>query len=110
MNGHWSDLLLNLSISLMGGLVKALTSGTKKKKYSHYVISAVIGGFAGVLTFMLCSEFNCSWQLTAFATGIAGYMGDSILQLFSEFLPKLLSGKINITIANMEKEKSKKDE
>ena len=104
---QWSDLIFNLSISLMGGLVKSLTSRSKKKNLAHFVTSAIIGGFAGLLTYMLCTGFGLSWQVTSFATGVAGYMGDTILSIFSEFLPKFLTGKLNIQIS--EKEEEKKD-
>lgn len=111
MNGHWSDVFFNIAMSLIGGLVKAATSkNTRRKKLSRFVTSAIVGGFAGVMTYMLCSHFNWSWQMTSFATGIAGYMGDSILELFSEFLPKLLTGKITLEIKNIEKESKKDDE
>lgn len=108
MDGHWTDLFFNIAMSLIGGLVKAITSkNTRNKKLSKFITSAIVGGFAGVLTYMLCSHFKLSWQITSFATGIAGYMGDSILELFSEFLPKLLTGKLNIEIKNIEKEDKK---
>ena len=107
---QWSDLLFNLSISLMGGLVKSLTSKGKKKNLAHFVTSAVIGGFAGLLTYMLCTGFGLSWQVTSFATGVAGYMGDTILSIFSEILPKFLSGRLNIQISEKEENKETKKE
>lgn len=45
--------------------------------------------------------------MTSFATGVAGYMGDSILKVFSEFLPKLLAGRFNIQINDTQNNKSK---
>lgn len=104
---QWSDLLFNLSVSILGGLVKSVTSKSKKKGYAHFIISAMVGGFAGLLTYLLCVNFNCSWAMTSFAAGVAGYMGDSILEVFSNFLPKLLTGKLNIEISSIE---NKKDE
>lgn len=110
MQGHWSDLLFNLSMSLIGGLVKALlTKSKKRKQLSKYISSAIVGGFAGLLTYMICNHFGLSWQMTSFATGVAGYMGESILDLFSTFLPKLLKGKFKIEI-QAEDEKSKEDD
>lgn len=97
-NMQLPDLLFNLSISFVGGLIKAFLSKVKKKGLSYFFISAMVGGFAGLLTYMLCTNFKLSWQMTSFATGVAGYMGDSILQLFSEILPKFLAGKFNIQI------------
>lgn len=104
---QWPDLLFNLSISFVGGLIKAFLSKVKKKGLSYFFISAMVGGFAGLLTYMLCTNFKMSWQMTSFATGVAGYMGDSILQLFSEILPKFLSGKFNIQITDNSKEDDK---
>lgn len=110
MQGHWSDLLFNLSMSLIGGLVKALlTKSKKRKQLSKYISSAIVGGFAGLLTYMICNHFGLSWQMTSFATGVAGYMGESILDLFSTFLPKLLKGKFKIEI-QAEDEESKEDD
>lgn len=117
---HWTDLLFNVSISLFGGIVKSLTSKTKKK-LSHFITSAIVGGFAGLLTYMLCSSCGASWQITSFATGVAGYMGETILDLFTRILPELIKkfmlGKFNIQIvSNVEsdnkessKSKSKKE-
>lgn len=100
---HWTDLLFNVSISLFGGIVKSLTSKTKKK-LSHFITSAIVGGFAGLLTYMLCSSCGASWQITSFATGVAGYMGETILDLFTRLLPELIkkfvTGKFNIQIVS----------
>ena len=75
----WYDLLFNLSFSFFGGLIKSITLAKENKKWTFFFVSAIIGGFAGLLTYMLCTSFNLSWQMTSFATGVAGYMGDSIL-------------------------------
>ena len=105
---QWSDLIFNLSISFFGGIIKSITTKVKQKTWTYFFASAVVGGFAGLLTYMLCNSFNLSWQMTSFATGVAGYMGDSILKVFSEILPKFLTGKFNIQIAE-EKKKDNKD-
>lgn len=105
-NIQWYDLLFNLSISFFGGLIKSITSKVEKKTWSYFFASAVVGGFAGLLTYMLCTNFGFGWHITSFATGVAGYMGDTILKVFSDFLPKLLSGKFNIQV----KEKEQKDQ
>ena len=105
---QWPDLLFNLSISFVGGIIKAFTTKAKTKGLSYFFISACIGGFAGLLTYMVCTNLGLSWQMTSFSTGVAGYMGDSILQLFSEILPKLLAGKFNIQITDTTKETDKK--
>lgn len=104
----WADLFFNLSISLVGGLVKCITSKTGKKSLSRFICSAIVGGFAGLLTYMLCNSLNLNWQMTSFATGVAGYMGDSILSVFTDFLPKLLTGKLEIQIGNKDSEKEDK--
>lgn len=113
MEGHLADILFNLSMSCIGGLVKALTTKTKKKGYARFITSAFIGGFAGVLTYLLCSHAGQGWQITAFLTGLAGYMGESILNLFTEFVPtflkKIFTGKLSITIVD-DKEKENKEE
>lgn len=100
---HLADLIFNVCLAFFGGAVKLLTSNLKHKTLSKYVASAVIGGFAGLLTYCLCINFNMNVYMTAFATGIAGYMGDSILNLFSQVLPKMFEKKININIENEKK-------
>lgn len=101
----WYDLLFNLSFSFFGGLIKSITSKKDDKKWTYFFVSATVGGFAGLLTFMLCTSFNLSWQMTSFATGVAGYMGDSILKTFSSFLPKILSKHFDIKITEIDNEK-----
>ncbi len=71
----WYDLFFNLSFSFFGGLIKSVTSKKAKKSLSFFFASAIIGGFAGLLTYMLCSSFNLSWQMTSFATGVARIYG-----------------------------------
>ena len=101
----WYDLLFNLSFSFFGGLIKSVTSKKTKKCWSFFFASAIVGGFSGLLTFMLCSSFNLSWQMTSFATGVAGYMGDSILKIFSDFLPKILTKHFDIKITEIKEDK-----
>lgn len=108
-NIQWYDLLFNLAISFFGGLIKSVISKVEKKTWSYFFASAVVGGFAGLLTYMLCTNFGLSWQITSFATGVAGYMGDSILQVFSDFLPKFLSGKFNISIKEIKPDEKNKE-
>lgn len=105
-NTHWFDVPFNLGLSLFGGLVKAMTM-KKQKTLAEYICSAIVGGFAGVLTYMLCANFELNSYMTGFATGIAGYMGDSILNVFSKILPQFFMGKFNINIEEKEKEDEK---
>ena len=98
---RWFDILFNLSLSFFGGLVKSMTS-KEAKTLEGYVCSAIVGGFAGLLTYMLCANFDMNVYMTGFATGIAGYMGDSILNVFSKILPNFFAGKFNISIEENE--------
>ena len=102
---HIADLVFNVCLAFFGGAIKLLTSKLKHKTLGKYIASAVIGGFAGLLTYCLCINFNMNVYMTAFATGIAGYMGDSILNLFSRILPELLKNMISINIENNKEEK-----
>jgi len=99
---NFVDLIFNICLAFLGGTVKLLTSNLKHKTLHKYIASAIIGGFAGLLTYCLCINFNMNNYMTAFATGIAGYMGDSILNLFSKILPKIFSGKLSIKIDEKE--------
>lgn len=98
---QWADLIFNLSISFFGGLIKSFTSKVEHKDWTYFFISAVVGGFAGLLTYMLCTNFGMSWQMTSFATGVAGYMGDSILKIFSDIVPKIFSKHLDIKISDI---------
>ena len=102
------DLLFNLSFSFFGGVIKSITSKKTNKSWKFFFASAIVGGFAGLLTFMLCSTFKFSWQMTSFATGVAGYMGDSILKIFSGFLPKILTKHFNIEVKEVKEVKERK--
>lgn len=93
-----SDILFNISISVFGGLVKLLTSKTKHKSFSKYVSSALVGGFAGLLTYFLSKSLKASPEIIGFASGVAGYMGDSILELFTNILVGLVKNKFKIVI------------
>lgn len=106
----WSDLLFNLSISFFGGLIKSVTTKIKRKTWTYFFASALVGGFAGLLTYMLCTSFNLSWQMTSFATGVAGYMGDSILKIFSELLPKILTNRLNLQVIESKQINNDKNE
>ena len=102
--------MVRLNIQFIYFIFWWYSSKVKEKTWTYFFASAVVGGFAGLLTYMLCNSFNLSWQMTSFATGVAGYMGDSILKVFSEILPNFLSGKFNIQISNVEnKEKDNKE-
>ena len=43
-----------------------------------------VSGFAGLLTAFICHEMGMSWQITAFATGVAGHMGGMAIQFCEE--------------------------
>lgn len=100
---HIMDFIFNIALAFFGGVVKLVATNCKCKTLSRYIASAIVGGFAGVLTYFLCINFNMNVYMTAFATGIAGYMGDTILNLFSKILPKIFEKKININIENDKK-------
>lgn len=104
---QWADLIFNLSISFFGGLIKSITSKVEHKEWTYFFVSAIVGGFAGLLTYMLCTNFGMSWQMTSFATGVAGYMGDSILKVFSEILPKILTKHLDIKVTDIDNNDSK---
>ena len=90
------DMIFNLSISLIGGIVKTIASDGTEKSFQTFLCSAIIGGFAGLLTCFICMEFNMSWSATSFACGIAGFMGDSILNVFSKIVEKIMNRKMGL--------------
>ena len=99
---NFTDFIFNIALAIFGGFVKLLTENSKHKTLRKYVASAIVGGFAGILTYLICQYFNWNIYLTAFATGVAGYTGDSILNFFSSIIPLIFKKKINIEIENKE--------
>ena len=104
-NMHWFDLFFNISLSFFGGIVRLINSSDKDKSLKKYLASAIVGGFAGLMTYLICIGLNINIYMTAFATGVAGYAGDSVLKLFGKMLPKVFEGKLNIKIEEKEEEK-----
>lgn len=107
---HLTDLLFNLCLAFIGGAIKLLRSNLKRKTLGKYIASAITGGFAGLLMYCLCIKANMDIYLTAFATGMAGYMGDSILNFFSQILPNIIKKIFNIDFDfNIDDDNKKKE-
>ena len=66
-------------LALWGGTVNYL-SRLKQDEHAHFSMVELVGewsisGFAGLLTAYICVEFELSWTMTAFFTGISGHLG-----------------------------------
>ena len=75
-------------LAIWGGTVNYIQR-VKSGKVESFSLMELFGewavsGFAGLLTAFICHEMNLSWQLTAFATGIAGHMGGMAILFFEE--------------------------
>lgn len=82
-------------LSIMGGMVafiRRLNQSTTPQPLLHIFLrlagELAISGFAGLVTFLLCSEWGVSANMTAVAVAISGHMGgnaiDKIVQTFSQ--------------------------
>lgn len=81
---------------MVGGVVQELAHG---KQYSviKMLIGAIIGAFAGIIAFCVCSHFFMEDSLTAAVTGMAGYMGAPLLDTISRYLKKVIKNKTEET-------------
>lgn len=92
-----------LILSLAGGLgafIMRLNQATEPQPIKLLFLKLLgelfLSGFAGLLTFLLCKEFDLSANMTAIAVAISGHLGGNMIVLISEYLKKFFSNKFNI--------------
>lgn len=91
---EWYTYILVLLVSMFGGFVRWLNKIRQSQAITWWAIADLIiglitSGFAGFLTYLLCTSLNISLELTTFFIGNAGFMGILALEYFQEPLKKL---------------------
>lgn len=88
------DLLIHGLIAFMGGVVKIITEGQElvMKSFTSFIAGGFVGVFAGVLTYFVCKHFEMDEHLTVVFTGLAGYMGAPLLELFAMIAKRTMIG------------------
>lgn len=88
MEINFIEVLINLILASLGGLVKRLSDMEKNKNqkvtFSYYLIGSCISMFVGIVVYFLCKNFNVSQSLTAGLTALSGYIGAPVLDLLSD--------------------------
>ena len=79
------ELVIHGLIAFMGGVVKIITEGQQlvMKSLTTFVAGGFVGVFAGMVTYFVCRHFQIDEYLTVAFTGLAGYMGAPLLELFA---------------------------
>lgn len=90
-----------LFLSLAGGLgafIMRLNQAAEPQPLKLIFIKLMgelfLSGFAGLLTFLLCKEFELSANMTAVAVAISGHLGGNMIVIISKYAEKFFKGKI----------------
>lgn len=89
------SILIHAFLALVAGIIKDLNVAMKEGfKPLKMICNGIISSFVGIVVFFLCMSLGTDNYLTAFFTSIAGWMGGSLMDFFSDLLKKYLSRKI----------------
>lgn len=90
MQINYMEVLINIFLASLGGLVKRISTAEKtpgkKATFSYYMAGSFISMFVGIVVYFLCKNFNVSQFLTAGLTALSGYIGAPALDLLSDIL------------------------
>lgn len=80
-------------LAIWGGTASYI--GRQRKMNKQFRLVELIGewiisGFAGVVVAYVCYEFQFSWSLTCFMSGIAGHMGGRAIYLLESRFKKIV--------------------
>ena len=93
---EWTHVWLAALTALWGGLVSYLRR--VQAGHKHTFVSAVIhmasSGFAGLMCWLGCIQFDVPGALTAICTGLAGHMGAEFIKIIESKFEAKLSGDI----------------
>jgi zinc transporter ZupT len=102
MEVNYIEILINMTLASIGGLVKRAVDGEKygrKITFSYYAIGSFISTFVGIIVYFMLKSFNISQFLIAGLTALAGYMGAPVLELLSEAVKKRIEKETNVKIS-----------
>jgi hypothetical protein len=94
-NLEWAHVWLAAITALWGGLVSYLRriQGGHPHSWGSAVMHLGISGFAGLLCWLGCLQFDVPGPLTAICTGLAGHMGVEFIKIIEmRFEARLLDG------------------
>jgi len=102
------ELLINIALASLGGLVKILSEVDKKfgmkMTISEYFTHSFISMFVGIVIYLLCKNFNISQFLAASITALAGYAGIPVIELLSDIAKKRLQRETGMLPQNKDKD------
>ena len=77
-------------ISIWGGTVRYIIEirNGKRPSFMSWVYEAVISGFVGVITAMICQYYVLDFLITSAITGIAAHNGTRTLYVLTEIIKK----------------------
>jgi hypothetical protein len=94
-NLEWTHVWLAAITALWGGLVSYFHRVQRGHEHSFGSVIMHLGmsGFAGLMCWLGCLQFNVPAPLTAICTGLAGHMGVEFIKIIeTRFEDKLSSG------------------
>ena len=92
---EWTHVLLAAITALWGGLVSYFRRVQQGMKHSWLSVCMhmSMSGFAGLLCWLGCLQFDVPAPLTAICTGLAGHMGAEFIKIIeTKFEAKLREG------------------
>lgn len=100
---EWTHVWLAAITALWGGLVsyfRRVQSGMQHSWLSVFMHMSM-SGFAGLLCWLGCVQFDVPGPLTAICTGLAGHMGAEFIKILeTKFEAKLREGACEVPHAN----------
>lgn len=108
MQVDYIELLIDVALATLGGLVKRLSEIDKesgmKITVSEYFTHSFISMFVGTVIYLLCKNFSISQFLTASITALSGYMGIPVIELLSDIAKKKIQKETGVVPENKNKE------
>ncbi|EMB2321422.1 phage holin family protein [Acinetobacter baumannii] len=89
---QWWHVLLAAITAMWGGIVNYLSKvqAGQKPTFVGAMIHLSMSGFAGLLCWLLCAQFQVAGFMTAICTGLAGHLGSEFIRLLeAKFVRKI---------------------
>ena len=102
---EWTHLWLAATTALWGGLVsyfRRVQSGVPHSWISLFMHMAM-SGFAGLMCWLGCLQFDAPGPLTAICTGLAGHMGAEFIRIIEEKFESKLESAVDAISATPSK-------
>lgn len=93
----WFTWLWVVGMSLLGGFVsfyQKLKAGKARPfNIAEFIGELGISGLVGIVTFLLCKEWDVSEYLSAALVGITAHMGSRAIMMFEQYVERFFSKK-----------------